>query len=123
MPWHRAYSVAFGDVFISLGAQRPLRDAQCGMRLYPASLWDRITVPPAERRHFVYETAVLMRAGAAGVDFRHIPIAARYKGVVLRPSHYRPVVDTLRIVAVVTRHLLGRGVRRGAQLIGVHRPG
>lgn len=106
MPRHRAWSIAFGDVFISLGAGTKLRDAQCGMRLYPASAWKRITIPADERRHFVFETAVIMRAGQAGVEMRRVPIAARY-GNALRPSHYRPVTDTLRIVALVASHLFG----------------
>ena len=119
MPWYRAWSIAFGDVFIGLGAGRRIRDAQCGMRVYPASLWQRITVPPEERDHFVFETAVLLRAGEAGVEVRRVPIAARYKGVVRRPSHFRPVIDTLRIVAVVARHLAHLAARPIMRLIGL----
>ena len=118
MPLHRALSIAFGDIFISLGAGCRVRDAQCGMRLYPASLWQKIDVPEHECRHFVFETAVLLRAGRAGVAFLRVPIAARYGAVVQRPSHYRPVLDTLRIVAVVSRHLLGRCVGARIRLIG-----
>lgn len=123
IPWIRACSIAFGDVFISLVAGQRLPDAQCGMRLYPSSLWEKIVVPPEESRHFVFETAVLLRAGAAGVAFRRVPIAARYRGVVLRPSHYRPLVDTFRIISVVSSHLVGRTAQKGAQLIRVRRAG
>jgi len=119
MPFGRAASIRFGDFFISWGAGRQLRDAQCGMRLYPSSLWRRVTVPPAECRHFTFETAVLMRAGEAGIPFSRVDIRARYEGYVQRPSHYRPAIDTLRIVGVVASFLLRRGLRPRALLIAL----
>ena len=118
MPTYRAMSIAFGDFFISIAAGCRVRDAQCGMRIYPASLWRQIDVPDHETGHFVFETAVLLHAGQAGVPFRRVPIAARYAGVVQRPSHYRPVRDTVRIVGVVTRHVLGQWFGRRNGLVG-----
>ena len=41
MPRRRAASIAFGDFFISWAAGRPMRDCQCGMRIYPAGLWSQ----------------------------------------------------------------------------------
>jgi len=111
MPPGRAASIGFGDFFIGWACARRVRDAQCGMRLYPAALWRGIAVPNAERTHFVFETAVLLRAAEAGFGFVRVPVKARYGGHVQRRSHYRPLLDTLRIVWTVTRFLLARGLR------------
>jgi glycosyltransferase involved in cell wall biosynthesis len=119
MPAWRRASISFGDFFISWGAGRRIRDAQCGMRLYPATLWRGISVPARERRYFVFETVVLMRAAEAGFDFARVPIKARYAGFVQRPSHFRPVVDAVRIVGAVTRFLLHAGLKPRGLLIAL----
>ena len=118
MPALRATSIGVGDFFISWAAGRRLRDCQCGMRLYPAELWARMRIPAHERRHFVFETAVLLRATEAGGDIARVPIAARYAGYVQRPSRFRPVVDTLRIAGQVGRSLV-RGARPKGLLIAL----
>lgn len=119
MPRARAASISFGDFFISWAAGRRLRDCQCGMRLYPADLWAQIRVPARECRHFVFETAVLIRAAEAGCDFARVPIEARYAEYVRRPSRFRPVLDTLRIGAAVTRFIVGGGARPRGLLIAL----
>jgi len=119
MPMGRASAIGFGDFFISWATERRLRDGQCGMRLYPAALWRQTPVPEAERSHFVFETAILLRAAEAGFDFARVPIKARYQGFVLRPSHFRPVFDTLRIVRAVTGFLVTRGFKPRGLLIAL----
>lgn len=111
MPAGRASSIGFGDFFIGWATGQRFRDAQCGMRLYPASLWHSIDLPPAERQHFVFETAVLLRAAEAGFGFARVPVKARYAGYLQRPSHYRPALDTMRIVWAVTKFLVLRGLK------------
>jgi glycosyltransferase involved in cell wall biosynthesis len=119
MPAGRAASIGFGDFFISWAAGRRLRDCQCGMRLYPAELWARMRVPARERRHFVFETAVLLRAAEAGGEIARVPIAARYAGYVQRPSRFRPVLDTLRIAGQIARFFLRAGARPKGLLIAL----
>lgn len=111
MPGGRAASIGIGDFFISWASGRPMRDGQCGMRLYPATLWPRMRLAERECRHFVFETAVLLRAAEAGCAFERVPIRARYAGYVLRPSRYRPIVDTLRIAGAIAAFLIGRRAR------------
>jgi len=111
MPGFRARSIGFGDFFVSWSTGRQFRDAQCGMRLYPKSMIGRIEVPPSERVHFVFETAILLRAAEAGIPFVRVPIKARYAGFVQRPSHFRPLLDTLRIVRMITWFLIRRGLK------------
>ncbi len=105
IPSKRYASICFGDWWIGIAAGQPIRDAQCGMRLYPARLVREVNVPPDEREHFTYETSVLIRAARAGLRIVRVPIAARYEGFQQRPSHYRPALDTMRITRVVSRHV------------------
>jgi glycosyltransferase involved in cell wall biosynthesis len=119
MPRGRAASIGFGDFFISWAASRRLRDCQCGMRLYPSGLWAQLRMPMRERSHFVFETAVLLRAADAGCAIARVPIAARYAGYVRRPSRFRPIVDTLRIARSVGRFMLGGKARSRGLLIAL----
>ena len=119
MPAGRAASIGFGDFFISWATGQRLQDCQCGMRLYPAELWARVRVPARERSHFVFETAVLLRAAEAGCEIARVPIAARYAGYVHRPSRFRPIMDTLRIARSVARFMLGGGARSRGLLIAL----
>jgi hypothetical protein len=119
MPAGRALFIGIGDFFINWASERRLRDGQCGMRVYPAELWRRTRVPEVERSHFVFETAVLLRAAEAGFEFTHVPIKARYLGFVQRPSHFRPVLDTLRIVRVLSGFLAKRGLKPRGFLIAL----
>jgi len=119
MPKGRAISIGFGDFFISWATERRFRDGQCGMRLYPAVLWRKIGVPEAERSHFVFETATLLRTADAGFGFLRVPIKARYQGFVQRPSHFRPVIDTLRIMRTISRFLVRRRLKPRGLLIAL----
>lgn len=119
MPRLRAAGIAFGDFFIGWACGRRIRDAQCGMRLYPAALWRAVRLDPGEQAHFVFETAVLMHGAEAGFGLVRVPIKARYAGFQQRPSHYRPLRDTLRIVRAVTRFLVRRRFRPRGLLIAL----
>ncbi len=115
MPAGRRRSNRFGAVFISWACDRPIADPQCGMRLYTAAMWRKTgpRVPLRDRRGFVFETVVLMRAAEAGVPFGFVPVRARYKMPGQRRSHFRPVVDFLSITSAVTRFLVTRRLRLG----------
>jgi glycosyltransferase involved in cell wall biosynthesis len=119
IPESRALPIRFGDFFISWASERKIRDGQCGMRLYPVELWRRTRLPETEQSHFVLETAILLRAAEAGFDFVRVPVRARYQGYVMRPSHFRPVVDTLRIVRTIIRFLIMRGLKPRGLLIAL----
>ena len=111
MPRHRAASIAFGNVFIGWACGWRIRDAQCGMRLYPAAFGAHVRVPERLATGFVFETAALMYAAEAGLTLATVPIETRYAGFQHRPSHFRPVADFLAIFAAVARFLVERGLR------------
>ena len=119
MPKTRARSIRFGNFFISWACNSRVPDAQCGMRLYPRSAWLALRdgLSERDRSGFVFETAVLLHAAEAGVPFVSVPVPARYAGYVQRPSHYRPISDTLRITSVITRFLLSRKLSLRRNLI------
>lgn len=90
---------------ISFAAGAPFDDVQTGFRLYTRDLIARTGFPEAR---FEAESAVVVRAVRLGCRVRTTPVRlAVADGRVT--SHYRPVVDSLRIAAAVV--LARAGVR------------
>jgi len=84
---------------ISHVAGATLPDCQTGFRLYRRSLVEAIGFPEPR---FEAESAVLVRAVRKG--FRVVGVPVRLdKADGRATSHYRPVVDSLRIASAVTR--------------------
>ena len=119
MPRGRARSISIGDFFITWAIGQRLRDGQCGMRVYPVALWQKLNLSPDDTQHFVFETAILMHAADAGAPFVRVPIAARYGDVVKRPSHFRPARDTWRIMGGIARFILRGWFRPKGLLIAL----
>ena len=111
MPGLRRRAIKFGNFFIGWACGQKIKDAQCGMRLYPAHVLRNVQVPQRHVGGFKYETAILMHAAANGVPFDYVPIRARYEGYVLRPSHFDPLRDFLRLFGLVTEYLILSGLR------------
>jgi len=109
IPPGRRRAQRFADFWISWAAGLRLRDTQTGFRLYPSDLLKRLGPRPTRADGFVFESAILIRAAHAGIPVRGVPIQAVYppQG---RPSHYRPLVDSLRITRMVAGALLRRGL-------------
>jgi glycosyltransferase involved in cell wall biosynthesis len=97
----------FANFWVSWAAGFPVRDSQSGFRLYPASLLTNLRVNSAAR--FACESEMLIEAGRAGVRSAAVPIAALYPPRA-RASHYRPALDTARIVRMIAWKLLSRGL-------------
>ncbi|MBL0746700.1 GtrA family protein [Nocardioides baculatus] len=71
-------------------------DTQTGLRGIPADLLGWAGTVPGER--YEYELQVLLRAGRSGIDLDPLPIATIYLDD-NSASHFRPVVDSLRVYA------------------------
>lgn len=119
MPEGRATSISIGDFFISWAIGKRMRDGQCGMRVYPLTMWRQLDLDPRDTQHFVFETAILLHAAQAGVPFVRVPIAARYGDIVKRPSHFRPARDTWRISGAIARFILRGWFRPKGLLIAL----
>ena len=75
-------------------------DSQCGLRVYPLGF---ATAVPCGAERFGLETEVITRAAWAGVPVVQVPVGCRYFGPAERVSHFRPVVDSGRAIAMHAR--------------------
>lgn len=71
-----------------------LGDTQTGLRGIPMSFLPRALDTPGTR--YEYETALLLTARQAGLDFVQLPVATVYADG-NRGSHFRPLADGLRV--------------------------
>lgn len=105
MFWLRRMSNRFSSLGISRAAGCSLGDVQTGFRLYRRGLLEQ--VPMTEDR-FEAESAVVVRAARRGFRIRSTSVEL---GAIdgRSTSHYRPLVDSLRIaLAVLAARSLGR---------------
>ena len=92
-------------------AGHTVADTQCGLRVYPLAF---AAVAGCAAERFGYETEVITRASWAGVPLVQVPVAAVYFPPAERVSHFRPVVDSLRAVAMHAR-LIGTAANPARQ--------
>ncbi len=108
-PKLRRFANRFADFWISWACGHKVRDTQSGFRVYPNEVLLHHQVSVARSQCFVFESEILIRAVRDGWQVQFVEIETAYEGV-LRPSHYRPIVDTARIVRMVAGKLLRRGM-------------
>lgn len=99
---------------ISRAAGQPLSDVQTGFRLYTRRLVEAIGLPEAR---FDAESAVVVRAARRGFAIGTVPVRLGFADG-RTTSHYRPLVDSLRIARSVMRARLDVGPRPGAGSTG-----
>jgi len=99
----RLFGNRFANTWVEIACHRKLPDTQSGFRVYPVV--DTLALEP-KARHFALETEVLIRAARAGLEIRSVPVRVYYPPVEERISHFRPVVDSVRIVFVVVGLIL-----------------
>ena len=99
----RGFGNRFANRWVEIACGRALPDTQSGFRLYPL----RATLALGTRaQRFGFETEVLIRAARAAMTIRSVPVKVFYPPVHERVSHFRPVLDTLRIIFVVVGLIL-----------------
>jgi glycosyltransferase involved in cell wall biosynthesis len=84
---------------ISWFAGRRFEDVQSGFRYYARSLFDAVGFPEPR---FEAESAVVVRAVRRGLDVRCVPVELGEPDG-RATSHYRPLVDSLRIASAVVQ--------------------
>ena len=109
MPRLRRFGNWQADFWIAWAAGYPIRDTQCGYRLYPAALLERLKVRSGRANSFVFESEVLIEAARLGCYARCISIDTIY-GQSPRGSHYRAAADTMRIIRMVAGNLIRTGL-------------
>ena len=108
-PARRYYANQFARFWISWAAGYPIADTQSGFRVYPASLFSKLSRRDVAWNGFVFESEVLIAAATLGVRSVAVAIPGIYPKEA-RPSHFRPVADIARIVFMVAGRLLSRGM-------------
>jgi glycosyltransferase involved in cell wall biosynthesis len=97
------------DFWIGLAAGVSIDDSQSGFRLYPAALLRAMDVPHERSRSFVFESEILIEASRRAMVIRNIPIAVTPRSGPC-PSHFRPVLDIVKITRMVAWKILSRGL-------------
>lgn len=105
-PSRSRFGRKFSNQMVRLEAGLRVNDSQCGLRVYPLGLV--MNVRCSEQR-FGFETEIITRAGWAGCGVVETPVNCRYLPPGQRVSHFRPVMDSLRALAMHAR-LLGRAL-------------
>ena len=107
-PW-RYIANRIADFWIGWAAGQPIEDSQSGFRLYPAGLLREVTVKHNRSRSFVFESEIVIEAVRRGFQCRNVPVTVAPRSGP-RPSHFRPVLDILKITRMVAWKLLSRGM-------------
>jgi hypothetical protein len=94
----RLFGNRFANRWVEIACGQALPDTQSGFRVYP--LRETLTLE-AKARHFGFETEILIRAVRAGLAIRSVPVRVFYPPPDERVSHFRPFVDTVRIIFIV----------------------
>jgi len=101
----RQFGNRFANRWVEIATGLALEDTQSGFRVYP--LPETLALD-SRATHFAYETEVLIRAARGGLLVLTVPVRAYNPPPAERVSHYRPFVDTVRIIAVVLRLIIFR---------------
>jgi glycosyltransferase involved in cell wall biosynthesis len=95
----------FGAFWYKFYTGIPIRDTQCGFRVYPLK---KIATTGCKRDRFEYEIEVLILAAWRGIPVKSIPIHMLYQPKEERVSHFRPIRDFMRISKVNSRAAITR---------------
>jgi glycosyltransferase involved in cell wall biosynthesis len=109
VPPLRYFGNRFANFWVAWAAGFPVADSQSGFRLYPAGVLRQVQIFHGPDARFAFESEILIEAGRAGVRTAAVPVAALYPPDA-RASHYRPTVDTARIVRMIAWKLVSRGL-------------
>lgn len=100
IPQARYNSMHVARFFISIAANQFIEDTQCGFRLYPMSLIQKMNLT---QERYVTESEILMKAGDMGAFITSVRIGAIYEDYV---SHFKSVIDVGAITAYVISYLI-----------------
>lgn len=95
----RRFANRFSAWCIGRASGAPISDSQSGFRYYSARL---LRTTALHSDGFDLESEVIVLAGRRGLGIRTIPIGLGFVNGIAT-SHYRPLVDTLRIAWTVVR--------------------
>ena len=98
--------------WISWAAGHPIADTQSGFRAYPREVMEIALADCASCSGFTFESEIVIAAAHRGHRTLAVAIGACYPDDA-RPSHYRAGPDTMKIIAMVAKRLLSKGLHLG----------
>lgn len=99
IPRARYNSMHIARFYISLAANQFIEDTQCGFRLYPLSLINKMNLTTGK---YITETEILIKAGDMGAKISFVNVKPIYGTI---KSHFRPIMDVAAITAYVIFYL------------------
>ncbi len=91
MPRARYNAMQIARFFISLASNQLIDDSQCGFRLYPMELIEKVRLIT---EGYTTEAEILIKAGDIGLRIRSVTIRAIYNNYI---SHFKAVSDGIAI--------------------------
>jgi len=104
IPWRSRLGNNVINACLSLFCGVRLADSQTGLRGIPASLMDRCLDLEGDR--FEFETQMLL-VSHADTPVVEVPIATIYENEGPHKTHFRPVIDSLRVLYVAVHTFVG----------------
>lgn len=100
VPRSSRFGRAFSNFWFRVQTGSDIGDSQSGFRAYPLAVLDTLSLTES---HYSFETEVLVRAAWSGFTVADIPIRVHYPPPSERVSHFRPVLDNVRLSLLNTR--------------------
>lgn len=113
VPLARLFANKFARFWISIACGQRVLDSQSGFRLYPRSILRAVQARHDRDNSFVFESEILIEAARAGFRIEFVRIDPIYLDRPARPSHYRAIMDTVRIFKMVATKIIA-GPRRSS---------
>jgi len=107
-PFIRWFANRAADFFISWAAGKRIPDTQSGFRLYPVDFIPTIVRNASQNGKFIFESKVLIDAVKSDYPPVSLLIVTNYPDNA-RASYFRPFIDTMHIVLMISQELLSRG--------------
>ena len=102
VPATRRRANRFSNLWFRISSGVYLGDTQCGFRCYPLEDTLRIN---ARAERYGYELEIMVRAAWLDIPLIPVPVGVVYSEATARGSHFRPVVDFLRLTRLNARLL------------------
>jgi len=104
VPAASRFGRSFANFWLKVETGRTVDDCQSGFRAYPVHYLNRLQFKGAR---YDFEAEVLAKAAWAGLALRTVPIAVTYPKPAERISHFKPLLDNMRLTLIHSM-LVGR---------------
>lgn len=100
VPGSSRFGRMFSNFWFKVQTGHIIGDSQSGFRAYPIAVLGAVS---CSETHYSFETEILVRASWAGFAVHDVPITVYYPPKEQRISHFKPLLDNIRISLLNTR--------------------